>query len=271
MSLRSSKLLTNRYSTSFSLGIKALDKKTHPAIYAIYGFVRVADEIVDTFHDQDKRKLLDEFVADTQEAIQRKMSTNPILHSFQWAVNKYHIDQAFIDAFIQSMRFDLEKKEYNREEFDLYVYGSAEVVGLMCLRVFCDQNKKQFDELKDAACKLGAAFQKINFLRDLKADYEGRGRSYFPVLDLSQFGKTEKHSIEQEIEQDFRDGFNGIKQLPRSAKFGVYTAYIYYYALFNKVKQHSAAEILQKRIRISNPKKMRLLMISFIKYKLGML
>ena len=266
MALSNSKLLTNCYSTSFSLGIQALNKETHPAIYAIYGFVRLADEIVDTFHDQNKELLLDEFVVETQRAIDRKMSTNPVLHSFQWAVNKYKIDQEFTDAFIQSMRFDLEMKQYNREEFDLYVYGSAEVVGLMCLRVFCHQDKERFDQLKGFACKLGAAFQKINFLRDLKADYEGKGRSYFPNLDLEQFGQIEKEAIEKEIESDFKAGLKGIQQLPKNSKFGVYTAYIYYYALFKKISKYKSADILKKRIRISNGKKFTLLFVSYVNY-----
>lgn len=269
MALSSSKLLTNCYSTSFSLGINALNKETHAAIFAIYGFVRIADEIVDTFHDQDKEKLLNEFVEDTQQAIIRKMSTNPVLHSFQWAVNKYKIDQEFIGAFIQSMRFDLDMKQYNREEFDLYVYGSAEVVGLMCLRVFCHDDEDRFDQLKVFACKLGAAFQKINFLRDLKADYEGRGRSYFPDLDLDQFNQKAKEAIEEEIESDFIEGLKGVQKLPNNSRFGVYTAYVYYYALFKKICKHKAADVLKNRIRISNWMKFVLLFKAFVKYKFG--
>lgn len=269
-SLKSSKLVTNTYSTSFSLGIKMLDCSIHDAIYAIYGFVRLADEIVDTFHDQDKETLLKEFVQETNLAFERRFSLNPILHSFQWVVNKYNIENDLIDAFIRSMQFDLLKKTYNRKDFDEYVYGSAEVIGLMCLRVFCEGNEKQYQDLKAPAKKLGAAFQKINFLRDLKADFEEKGRSYFPKIDLKNFTEKDKKEIELEIEQDFKEGFKGIKQLPKNARFGVYTAYIYYYALHQKIKTVKAKRILQERIRIPNRKKYSLLCSSYFKFKLGL-
>lgn len=268
-SLRSSKAVTNTYSTSFSMGIRMLDSSLHDAIYAIYGFVRLADEIVDTFHEQNKEKLLREFVDATQNAIHRKISLNPVLHSFQWAVNKFGIEQALIDAFMKSMAFDLSKKEYDRAAFDEYVYGSAEVVGLMCLAIFCGDDKKLYHELVEPAKRLGAAFQKINFLRDLKVDYKEKDRSYFPEIDINEFSESEKATIGAEIEADFKNGYEGIKRLPKSARFGVYTAYIYYYHLHLKIAKVPAKLVLQKRIRISNIKKYRLLCTSFAKYNLG--
>ncbi|MEX2380675.1 MAG: phytoene/squalene synthase family protein [Vicingaceae bacterium] len=269
-SLKSSKVVTNTYSTSFSLGIKMLDSSLHEAIYAIYGFVRLADEIVDTFHEQDKEKLLHEFVEETQNAILRKISLNPVLHSFQWAVNKYGIGQDLINAFIKSMAFDLNKKEYDRAAFDEYVYGSAEVVGLMCLAVFCGDDKKLYRELEVPAKRLGAAFQKINFLRDLKADFKEKGRSYFPGIDIKNFTESDKKAIETEIEADFKAGYEGIKGLPKNARFGVYSAYIYYYNLHLKITKVPAKAVLQKRIRISDFKKYLLLCTSFIKYNLAL-
>ncbi|MEQ8907765.1 MAG: phytoene/squalene synthase family protein [Vicingaceae bacterium] len=268
-SLRSSKVVTNTYSTSFSLGIRVLDSSIHDAIYAIYGFVRLADEIVDTFHDQDKETLLQEFVKETDLALERKFSLNPVLHSFQWVVHKYQIEKELIDAFIRSMEYDLFKKVYNRAAFEDYVYGSAEVVGLMCLRVFCDGNEAQYQKLKDPAKKLGAAFQKINFLRDLKADFEEKGRSYFPQIDLSNFTEGDKKEIEDEIEEDFRAGYEGIKKLPANAKFGVYTAYVYYYALHQKIKKVKAQRVLKERIRIPNRIKYSLLCASYLRFKMG--
>ncbi len=270
-SLKSSKVVTNTYSTSFSFGIKMLDSSIHDAIYAIYGFVRLADEIVDTFHEQDKEKLLQEFVEETQNAIERKISLNPVLNSFQWAVNKYKIEGELIDAFIKSMAFDLNKKEYDRAAFDEYVYGSAEVVGLMCLAVFCGDDKKRYLELVESAKRLGAAFQKINFLRDLKADFKEKGRSYFPEIDLKNFTEADKSAIETEIEADFKAGYEGIKRLPKNARFGVYSAYVYYYSLHLKIKKVPAHAVLQKRIRIPNFKKYLLLCGSMAKYKVGML
>ncbi|MAC96333.1 MAG: phytoene synthase [Flavobacteriales bacterium] len=268
-SLKSSKAITNTYSTSFSLGIRVLDSSLHDAIYAIYGFVRLADEIVDTFHEQDKEKLLKEFVEETENAIQRKISLNPVLNSFQWAVNKYKIDRDLIDAFIKSMAFDLSKKDYDRAAFDEYVYGSAEVVGLMCLAVFCGENKLLYRELLEPAKSLGAAFQKINFLRDLKADFKEKGRSYFPEIDLSNFTDQDKIEIESEIAADFEAGYKGIVNLPKNARFGVYTAYVYYYNLYLKIKKVPAKEVLQKRIRITNSKKYLLLIVCRIRYLLG--
>lgn len=269
-SLRSSKVVTNCYSTSFSMGINALGKEIHDPIYAIYGFVRLADEIVDTFHQQDKKTLLTEFVNETNQAIERKLSLNPVLNSFQWVVNKYNIESELINAFIKSMEYDLFKKEYNQKEYEEYIYGSAEVVGLMCLRVFCENNEEQYQKLKAPAKRLGAAFQKINFLRDIKDDFQEKGRTYFPEVDIATFNDEEKELIEADILKDFQDGFKGIKNLPDNSKFGVYTAYIYYLALFEKIKKVKADRIVQERIRIPNLKKYYLLLKSFFQYKLGL-
>lgn len=269
-SLLSSKVVTNCYSTSFSMGINALGKEIHNPIYAIYGFVRLADEIVDTFHQQDKKTLLDEFVNETHLAIERKLSLNPVLHSFQWAVNKYNIERTLIDAFIKSMEWDLTKTIYNRAEYEEYIYGSAEVVGLMCLRVFCKGDEKQYQELKFPAERLGAAFQKINFLRDLKDDFEDKGRSYFPNVTIESFNDQQKQEIEADILKDFQDGFKGIKNLPKNSKFGVYTAYCYYLALFDKIKGIKADRIRNERIRITDGKKYTILAQCYLKDKLSM-
>ena len=270
-SLKTSKVVTNCYSTSFSMGINALSKEIHEPIYAIYGFVRLADEIVDTFHQQDKETLLDEFVVETNAAIKRKLSLNPVLHSFQWAVNKFNIEQELIDAFIKSMRWDLTKIDYNKTEYEEYIYGSAEVVGLMCLRVFCQGNEKQYQELKFPAKRLGSAFQKINFLRDLKDDFDDKGRTYFPGVDIHSFNDIQKKEIEIDILLDFQDGFKGIKNLPNNARFGVYTAYSYYLALFDKIKTIPSEKIRNERIRISDSKKYSILAQCFLKDKLGKL
>jgi len=269
-SLKSSKVVTNCYSTSFSLGIKALDKEIHDPIYAIYGFVRLADEIVDTFHQQDKETLLKEFKAETKNAIQRKLSLNPVLNSFQWAVNKYNIEEELIDGFLKSMKFDLEKKKYDEAGIKEYIYGSAEVVGLMSLRVFCEGDDKKYQELKAPAKRLGSALQKINFLRDLNEDFVKMGRSYFPNVDLNNFNEADKKKIEADILTDFLAGYKGIKGLPKNAKFGVYTAYKYYIALFDKIKGIKAERVMEKRIRISNRKKYWLLVKSYMECKLGL-
>jgi phytoene/squalene synthetase len=253
------------------MGINALAKEIHDPIYAIYGFVRLADEIVDTFHDQDKKALLDEFVKETDNAIKRRLSLNPVLHSFQWAVNKYNIEQELIDAFIKSMEFDLFKTEYNQNGYEEYIYGSAEVVGLMCLRVFCDGNDKQYQQLKYPAKRLGSAFQKINFLRDLKDDFEDKGRSYFPGITIENFNDEEKRLLEKDILKDFEDGFKGIKDLPKNSKFGVYTAYTYYLALFEKIKGIKAERIIKERIRIPDSQKYALMVKCFAKYKMGVI
>jgi phytoene/squalene synthetase len=267
VSLDCSKLTTQQYSTSFSLGIKSLNQKFHYPIYAIYGFVRFADEIVDTFLDCDKATVLARFKADTYQAIEEKLSLNPILHSFQWAVNKYQIDRELIDTFLESMEMDISEQAYDQQGYEKYILGSAEVVGLMCLRVFCENNNEQYQHLKFFAMRLGSAFQKINFLRDVKGDYQTLGRTYFPSVNLSEFTNEVKAEIEQDIEKDFADGLSGIKQLPKGCRFGVYMAYVYYYQLFAKIKQTNAQAIMQQRIRISNVYKYWLVAVSYIKHQ----
>ena len=264
-----SKLITQRYSTSFTLGIKTLDQKFHMPIYALYGFVRYADEIVDTFHDQDKAQLLARFKKDTYESIESGISLNPVLHAFQLVVNKYKIDHDLIEAFLHSMEMDLDFKTYDDSKYQEYIYGSAEVVGLMCLKVFCEGNQEEYDRLKESACKLGAAFQKVNFLRDIKSDYEERGRVYFPGVDFNHFDKVIKKQIEADIQQDFNDSLSGIEQLPIGAKLGVKVAYLYYQKLFDKIKGLPAETITQRRIRIPNSKKLSLLIGTYFVNKLG--
>ena len=266
-----SKLITNYYSTSFSLGIKMFASELRQPIYSIYGFVRFADEIVDTFHDKDKRVLLDEFKDDTFKAIERGISTNPVLHTFQEVVKEYNIDHAHITAFLKSMEMDLIDIEYDAETLKEYIYGSAEVVGLMCLKVFCKGDEKQYKELEPYAISLGSAFQKINFLRDMKSDFEERGRVYFPDVDLKNFKQEDKIRIEDDIQKEFDHALIGIQKLPRGAKLGVYTAYRYYISLFYKIKEANASNILAKRIRINNGKKMYLLTASAVKNKFGLL
>ncbi|NVJ86437.1 MAG: phytoene/squalene synthase family protein [Algoriphagus sp.] len=267
--LECSRLITQRYSTSFTLGIKTLDKKFHLPIYAIYGFVRYADEIVDTFHDQDKAGLLERFKADTYEAIERKISLNPVLHAFQLIVNEYEIGLDLIEAFLHSMEMDLDFKTYNDSRYKEYIYGSAEVVGLMCLKVFCGNDTAYYERLKEPACKLGAAFQKVNFLRDLKSDYEERGRVYFPGVDFKLFDSIVKEEIEKDIQQDFDDALVGIEALPEGAKLGVKVAYLYYQKLFDKIKGLPAETITQRRIRIPNSQKLSLLVGTYFGTKLG--
>ncbi len=247
-----SKVTTKTYSTSFSSGIRLLHPDLRPHIYHIYGFVRFADEIVDTFHQFDKASLLDQFKKDTYNAITSGISLNPILHSFQRTVNYFQINRELIGAFFRSMEFDLEKNVYDRSEYEEYVYGSAEVVGLMCLYVFCDGNTRLFEELKPNARSLGAAFQKVNFLRDLKADYWQLNRVYFPGVDFRNFTPVLKKQIEDEIAVDFRNAYEGILRLPLKARFGVYVAYKYYLSLFTRIKKVKPQQILEERIRIPN-------------------
>jgi phytoene synthase len=268
-SLQCSKLVTLKYSTSFSLGIKTLDKEFHEAIYAIYGFVRFADEIVDTFHDKDKAKLLKRFKDDTLLAIDEKVSFNPILHAFQLVVNRYEIEMELIEAFLKSMEMDLENIDYDQKLYDTYIYGSAEVVGLMCLQVFCKGNKTLYLQLKEPARRLGAAFQKVNFLRDIKSDFEERGRVYFPGVDFNNFSAADKAKIESDIELDFAESYKGIQKLPSGAKLGVYLAYIYYIKLFNKIRSCPASRIANERIRIPDLNKFALLIQSWFKYRLN--
>ncbi|MES2835952.1 MAG: phytoene/squalene synthase family protein [Bacteroidota bacterium] len=266
-----SEVTTKKYSTSFSLGIKMLSKKFHNPIYGIYGFVRFADEIVDTFHEHNKTNLIAKFEKDTYAAIFDKISLNPILHSFQDVVNTYKIERELIDAFLFSMKMDIDKKEYTRESYEKYILGSAEVVGLMCLRVFCLGDEKMYQELKPNAMRLGAAFQKINFLRDLNADVYTLGRSYFPQFDLTRFDEAMKLEIENEIELDFKAGLDGIKKLPYGARFGVYMAYVYYYALFNKIKNQTPKRILEERVRISDNKKYALIVTSYVRHRFNLI
>ena len=265
-SFKCSKLTTKNYSTSFSIGILSLNKKFRDPIYAIYGFVRFADEIVDTFHDYNKHDLIERFEKDTYLAIQEKISLNPILHSFQLVVNNYGIERDLIDLFLKSMKMDLQQKDYEQQSFERYILGSAEVVGLMCLRVFTEGDDHYYQKLKPQAMKLGAAFQKINFLRDLKADYFALGRAYFPGFELDEFNEEKKKQIEFDIEHDFKAGLEGIKQLPYGARFGVYVAYVYYYSLFSKIQSLSANKILTERIRISDFRKYILIVRCYFKH-----
>lgn len=266
-----STLTTKRYSTSFSLGIRMLSQEIQKPIYAIYGFVRFADEIVDTFHDFDKAVLLEDFRAQTYTAIAQGISLNPILNSFQWAVNHYNIPHDLIETFLESMKMDLNKQAYDEEQYKKYILGSAEVVGLMCLKVFVAGDESEYQRLKPAAMKLGSAFQKINFLRDLNADYKALGRVYFPGIDMNEFNATVKHDIERDIEAEFHAGYLGILELPKKARFGVYLAYIYYYKLFAKIKQTPAKVILNERVRIPNNRKVGLLLSSYVRHNLNLL
>lgn len=271
VSIRCSRLTTKAYSTSFSLGIFCLGKELRDPVYAIYGFVRFADEIVDSFHDFDKPTLLNRFKEETYRSIAEGISLNPILNSFQATVNEFQIEHELIEQFLKSMEMDLQQKVHDQSSFEEYILGSAEVVGLMCLRVFCNNDRALFDVLKPHAMSLGAAFQKINFLRDLNADFVGMGRTYFPGIDLGQFDQNCKSQIEESIAADFHHGYLGIKQLPRSARFGVYVAYVYYLALFKKIRNTPSERVLQARIRIRNRHKARLLAYSFLKHQFNML
>ena len=268
VSYKVSKLLTNKYSTSFSLGIKAFTPEYREPIYAIYGFVRLADEIVDTFHDHDKKYLLDQLRKETFEAINRKISTNPIIHSFQLTVNKYKIDHKLITAFLDSMEMDLTKSNYGRVVYDQYIYGSAEVVGLMCLKIFVQGNQEHFNTLLHAAKMLGSAFQKVNFLRDIKSDIDERGRIYIPDIHSSgEINDTSKKELEKEIENEFKQSLEGIFKLPAGVKLGVYSAYLYYYVLFKKIQGLNLNELLKARVRVSNFHKLALLIKSYWKIK----
>jgi phytoene/squalene synthetase len=266
-----SKKITHNYSTSFTLGIRTLNKKLHDPIYSIYGFVRVADEIVDTFHGHNKSDLLAKFKADTYGALENKISTNPVLHAFQNVVHQYNIDYDLIEAFLKSMEMDLIHSTYDDGKYNEYIYGSAEVVGLMCLRVFCNGDNEEYNRLKTPAKHLGAAFQKVNFLRDMKSDYAERGRVYFPEVDFNFFCDNTKLKLEQEIEEDFKLAFEGIKQLPVEARFGVYVAYIYYQALLRKIKKVPASTIKEARIRVPNKEKFALLLSSWFRFRLNVI
>lgn len=271
VSASASRMVTRRYSTSFSLGIRFLHRDFQDAIYGIYGFVRFADEIVDSFHDYNKKLLLEEFRQETFKATERGISLNPILNSFQAVVNKYHIEHELIECFLNSMEMDLEKKTYVEEEYKKYILGSAEVVGLMCLRVFIDKDKALYNRLKPYAMSLGSAFQKINFLRDLKADYQGMGRVYFPNVNLSELNENIKADIEADIEKDFDAGLQGIRMLPKRSRLGVYVAYIYYRSLFRKIKNLNPQHIMESRVRIPNSQKVMLFAGSYLRNSLNIL
>ena len=262
-----SKIVTQKYSTSFSMGIKALHPQLREAIYAIYGFVRLADEIVDSFHGYNQKQLLIDFKNETEKALAAKISLNPIIHSFQETVHKYQIEEKLIHQFLHSMEMDLEKIEYNSDLYKEYILGSAEVVGLMCLHIFVEGDKVKYDELKPFAMKLGSAFQKINFLRDLRDDYYVLGRTYFPNVDLTEFNDHIKMEIERDINTEFEEALIGINRLPITSKFGVYLAYKYYFSLFKKIQKSSAKKVLNERIRIPNSDKFLMLSRSYLHYK----
>ena len=272
VSERCSKIVTESYSTSFTLATKMLDFSIRQDIYNIYGFVRFADEIVDSFHEFNKKELLDLFEKDLKKSINDKISLNPILNSFQKTLHKYDIDYELVGSFLNSMKLDLDKNKYlSKKEFDQYVYGSADVVGLMCLKVFVKGNQQQYEELKPYAMSLGSAFQKVNFLRDLKADHDGLNRSYFPNLNIEKFDESSKQRILNEIDQDFSHALKGIFKLPSSAKFGVYTAYKYYLKLLNKLRKTHPLIIKSSRIRVPNYQKVNVLARSYVRYRLNIL
>ncbi len=260
-----SRITTRNYSTSFSLGTRMLGRKIRDGIYAIYGFVRFADEIVDTFHGYDKEKLIKQFRQQTYQALDEGVSTNPVLHSFQWVVKRYAIETELIDAFLDSMEMDLDHRRYNEDKIKTYIYGSAEVVGLMCLRVFYDGDNKGYQSLKYPARKLGEAFQKVNFLRDMNEDFYDKGRVYFPGVDFRNFNNEVKRQIEEEIAFDFHEAFHGIVKLKPAARFGVYLAYRYYLQLFHKIRLTNAENIMKERYRVPNHVKLILLFKSYVR------
>lgn len=271
VSLKCSRMTTHAYSTSFSLGIRCLRKELQNPIYSIYGFVRFADEIVDTFHHYNKSTLLERFKTDTYLALNEGISLNPILNSFQATANRYRFERELVDQFLKSMEMDLDQTSYDQQGIEEYILGSAEVVGLMCLRVFCKGDEALYQRLKPSTMRLGSAFQKINFLRDLNADYHGMGRTYFPGIDLKNFDDASKQKIEADIAEDFHQAYLGIKQLPRSARFGVYVAYLYYLALFNKIKNTPSHVVMKNRIRVRNRHKLSILAYSFVKHQLNLI
>lgn len=271
VSAKASKMTTRSYSTSFSLGIRFLNRRLRDPIYAIYGFVRLADEIVDSFSDYNQTYLLHQFRMSTEEAMCMKISINPILNSFQHVVHRYQIDWELIDTFLQSMEMDLHKTMYERDEYDRYILGSAEVVGLMCLRVFVEGDDALYQKLKPHAMSLGSAFQKINFLRDAQADFTGLGRSYFPGVDMESFSAADKCIIEEDIKKDLEHALEGIRQLPVSARKGVYLAYVYYHRLFEKLRSMPAGEVLKARVRIDNGKKFGLMVESLLRHQFNVL
>lgn len=265
------RLITRRYSTSFSLGVRMLGAPIRGAVYAVYAFVRLADEIVDTFPGEARSILLAEFREETQKALDRRLSTNPVLHAFQDTVYTYGIERGLVNVFLDSMQMDLSDKTYTDVLYERYIYGSAEVVGLMCLHIFCGNDPALYERLKQPARSLGAAFQKVNFLRDLKEDYDDRGRMYFPGVDFSHFSEADKRRIEADIRADFSDALAGIRQLPVSCRMGVYLAYRYYQKLFRKMTQKRPEQIKAERIRINNAAKMYILVKSMARYRLDLL
>ena len=269
--LKASRNTTAAYSTSFSLGVRSLHKRFHDPIHAIYGFVRFADEIVDTFHTHDKRTLLVRFREDTERAIAEGISLNPILHSYQAVVHRYGIENGLYDAFLRSMEMDLRHTAHDQDSYETYILGSAEVVGLMCLRVFCEGNEAMYQRLKPAAMKLGSAFQKVNFLRDLRDDHQNLGRTYFPGIDVARMTCSDKRRIEADIQADFTAALVGIKELPKGARFGVYVAYVYYLALFRKIRALPTERVMRERIRVRNRYKIALFTTSFLRHSFGML
>jgi phytoene/squalene synthetase len=271
VSIQCSKITTQRYSTSFSSGIRFLDKGLHDHIYSIYGFVRSADEIVDSFHGYDKQQLLDEFKTETRKAVERKISLNPILNSFQHTVNTFNIDAELIESFFESMETDLHTTKHTEETYLKYIIGSAEVVGLMCLKVFTGNNAQRYESLKYSAMRLGSAFQKVNFLRDVQADCHDLGRMYLPGINFLSFSDKEKRLIEQDISKDFDDALEGIRSLPAGARKGVYLAYSYYKNLFLQIKRTPTGEIMSKRIRVSNYRKALIMISSVVRNKINML
>jgi len=271
LSAQCSKRTTQQYSTSFSLGIKLLDSTLHRPIYGIYGFVRFADEIVDSFHGYNKEELLHDFKKDTYKAIYNGISLNPILNEFQYVVNKYNINHQLIDTFLKSMEMDLNEKYHDVLSYEEYILGSAEVVGLMCLQVFVEGDDEKYKTLKPFAMSLGSAFQKVNFLRDLKADYETLGRTYFPEIEMESFSREHKRQIEIDIAADFEMALIGIKKLPRKSRMGVYLAYVYYLQLFRKIKHTPVEQIMESRIRIPNVTKLGLMFQSLFQHQFNLL
>lgn len=269
--LECSRLITKRYSTSFSLGIRVFDKIYRGPIYAIYGFVRFADEIVDTFHGFPKKELLERFREDTYRALDERISLNPVLQAFQETVHTYNIERDLIDAFLDSMEMDLYHHRYEDSMYNKYIYGSAEVVGLMCLRVFVGGDEEQYRKLYEPARSLGAAFQKINFLRDMKSDFDERGRVYFPGVDFTHFSAADKVFIEADIKKDFDHALTGIVQLPKGVRLGVYLAYVYYTKLFQKIKSAPVSLVQQERIRVADSRKVMLLFSSALRDRLNLL
>ena len=271
ISSESSKIITKKYSTSFSIAVNLLSPNIREAIYNIYGFVRVADEIVDSFEEYPKEELLDRFEQEYRYSLKVGISTNPVINAFQGTVSKYNIDYALVESFLKSMRIDLEKQNYNNQkEIDDYIYGSADVVGLMCLKVFVQGDEERYNNLKESAMKLGSAFQKVNFLRDLNEDYENLNRSYFPNINPNNFTEADKARVLLEINNDFEEAYKGIIKLPKEAKLAVYVAYKYYFNLLHKIERTPSKTLKEKRIRVSNPKKMALLVESYFNFKLNL-